>query len=119
MEGDLGRYVLPSLLTLLIAGSVVIVLTSGGGDDEGSPSAAPATTPAPTSGARAGTRTARATRRARATTGSRGRSVTVRPGDTPTSIARDAGITVERLLELNPGVSPAALRPGQTLKIEP
>jgi LysM repeat protein len=43
---------------------------------------------------------------------------TVKPGDTPSSIAEEAGIPLERLLELNPDIDPQALSPGQKLKLE-
>ena len=95
---DPQRYVLPGLLVLLVLGVAVIVATNGAGDEPARSQEAPAQT-APARGA---------TQR---------RVVRVRPGQTPTSIARDAGITVDRLLELNPSVDPATLRPGQRLKI--
>ena len=98
---DLQRYVLPGLLALLILGVGVIVATNGRGGEPARSQQAPAQS-APT-GARTGGR----------------RFVRVRRGQTPTSIARNAGITVDRLLELNPNVDPATLRPGQTLKIRP
>ncbi len=42
---------------------------------------------------------------------------TVKPGDTPSSIAEEAGIPLERLLELNPDIDPQALSPGQRLRL--
>lgn len=40
---------------------------------------------------------------------------TVSPGDTLYSIAEAVGTTVERLLELNPGIDPMNLRVGQNI----
>ena len=98
---DPQRYVLPGLLALLILGVGVIVATNG----RGSKPARSQQAPAQSAPARSGTAARRFVR--------------VRRGQTPTSIAQDAGITVDRLLELNPNVDPATLRPGQTLKIRP
>lgn len=44
---------------------------------------------------------------------------TVKAGDTPSSIAEDAGIPLDKLLELNPDIDPQALSPGQKLKLGP
>ena len=41
----------------------------------------------------------------------------VRAGDTLESIASQSGTTVERLLELNPGIDPVALRIGQRIRV--
>jgi LysM repeat protein len=45
------------------------------------------------------------------------RHAKVHHGDTPSSIARRAHLTVPELLKLNPKVDPRLLRPGQRLKI--
>lgn len=41
----------------------------------------------------------------------------VQSGDTLESIAAKSGTTVERLLELNPGIDPVALRIGQRIRV--
>ena len=41
----------------------------------------------------------------------------VQRGDTLESIAAEQGTTVERLLELNPGIDPVALRIGQRIRV--
>ncbi|MBA2356963.1 MAG: LysM peptidoglycan-binding domain-containing protein [Actinobacteria bacterium] len=46
----------------------------------------------------------------------RRRFVRIRHGDTLGAIARRSGTTVERLLVLNPGVTPTTLRIGQRLR---
>lgn len=129
MQGvDLQRYVLPSLLTLLVLGAFILVVTNGSGDGPTGAVAppAPVTTSSPattttkddkTTGTDDVT-TATTTTSDEATTTS-GRSYEVKPGDTPESIAREAQISTQRLLELNPDAQPSSLRPGQTLKLEP
>lgn len=42
---------------------------------------------------------------------------TVKNGDTLTSIARETGVPVQEIIELNPEVDPQILRSGQTLKL--
>jgi LysM repeat protein len=42
----------------------------------------------------------------------------VRSGDTLASIAERFGTTVDRLMELNPGIDPQALRVGQPIRID-
>jgi LysM repeat protein len=43
----------------------------------------------------------------------------VRPGDTLESIAARFQIDVDELLELNPGIDPLALNPGQRIRVRP
>jgi LysM repeat protein len=103
-EVDLERLVLPALLALLVLGAFLIVVTNGGGEQTTNPRlevpksspARPSQSPTP-----------------------KHRFVKVQPGDTPASIARAAGISPDRLLELNPSVDPSSLRPGATLKLAP
>jgi LysM repeat protein len=100
---DPERLILPALLTLLVLGTFIIVVTNGGGDVP-----APVTEPAPKSVSQRTTAKAAPER-----------LVKVRAGDTATSIAQEAGISLERLRELNPSADPDALQPGQTLKLAP
>lgn len=105
-EVDLERLVLPALLALLVLGSFLIVVTSGGGEQSATPRlVVPKSSPA------------RPSQRVSATP--KHRFVKVQPGDTPASIAQAAGISPDRLLELNPSVDPSSLRPGATLKLAP
>jgi hypothetical protein len=97
-EMPYARYVLPALLVLLAFGSFLVIVTSGGDRApvrplEERPRSAPG------GGARKRT------------------SVTVRSGDTASRIAERAGLTVDRLKALNPGISLEALRPGQRLRL--
>ena len=121
-EIDVGHYVLPALLTLLILGTFFIFVTSGGSDDELVDR--PARSATPTSTSTSATAAKRSNPSNPSTTtpkpaapASSGRFTKVRPGDTPTSIADRSGISTERLLELNPSIDPGALKPGQTLKL--
>jgi LysM repeat protein len=95
------RWTLPALLLTLVVGGAIIVAVSG--RDSG-PKQAVKGSSAPDA--------TKPTRRQRAA-----RRVTVHGGDTATSIAQHAKLTLLELLELNPNVDPRALRPGQKLKI--
>lgn len=106
-ELDLERLVLPALLALLIVGAFIVLATSGGGEEPlvPAPPAAAVTATAPTN-----------TAPAPASTPS-GRFAKVQAGDTASSIAAAAQISVGRLRELNPSIDLDNLRPGQTLKL--
>jgi hypothetical protein len=106
-EVDLERLVLPALLALLLLGAFVIVATSGGGN--------PATPVTPLPAQSAPARPAQD----RQSPTPQHRFVKVQEGDTPASIAAAAGITTDRLIELNPSMDPSSLHPGQTLKLAP
>ena len=43
----------------------------------------------------------------------------VREGDTLESIAARCGVDVDQIIELNPGIDPLALSPGQRVRIRP
>lgn len=91
------------------AATVLIVLVQSGlsaGESESSP-----TTTAPVT-------TQTATETGRTTTGSqRRRFYRVRVGDTLESIAARFDTTVADLLDLNPGIDPLALSPGQRVRV--
>jgi LysM repeat protein len=76
------------------------------------PSTRPATTPTVATTAR---ETGTATTETTAAT--EGQFYRVQAGDTLESIASQSGTTVERLLELNPGIDPVALRIGQRIRV--
>jgi hypothetical protein len=50
--------------------------------------------------------------------GARASGYSVRSGDTLGTIAERFGTTVDRLVVLNPGIDPRALRVGQSLRVE-
>ena len=93
------RYVFPALLAVLFFGTLFVFVTNGSGD-KASPASGGASVTAPTTSA-----------------GPARRMVTVKSGDNPTSIAERAGITLDRLYELNPRLDPGSLRPGQKLRL--
>jgi len=45
------------------------------------------------------------------------RRYTVKPGDTPSSIAEETGVALEDILRLNPDLDPQTLSPGQRIKL--
>jgi LysM repeat protein len=51
------------------------------------------------------------------TKSTRAAAYSVRSGDTLASIAEKFGTSVDRLLELNPGIDPTALRVGQSVRV--
>jgi LysM repeat protein len=117
-EIDPQRYVLPALLAVLFLGAFLILVTSGGSDEPAGAVDRPArssTTPKQ----KKSTATPAVNRTASPTPNAGKRFVKVQAGDTPTSIAAAAGISADRLLELNPSVEPDSLKPGQTLKLAP
>ncbi len=106
-----ARLLAPAALVATFLALFILIGSGGGGDDEtpvdsgGSQPAA--TTPASKSSKSSSSKKTSSSKR-----------YTVKPGDTPSSIAEEAGIPLERLLELNPDIDPQALSPGQKLKIE-
>jgi LysM repeat protein len=89
------------------------VIGSGGGGDEETPVDSGGSPPAattPSSNSKSSSSKKPST--------SSSKRYTVKPGDTPSSIAEEAGMPLERLLELNPDIDPQALSPGQKLKLE-
>lgn len=50
--------------------------------------------------------------------GARASAYSVRSGDTLSVIAERFGTTVDRLMELNPGIDPQALRVGQSIRVD-
>lgn len=117
-EIDPQRYVLPALLAVLFLGAFLILVTSGG-EDEPAGAVQPSARSTSTSTPKQGSGTPVTNRTESPTPNAGKRFVKVKTGDTPTSIAQAAGITTERLLEINPSVDPGSLKPGQTLKLAP
>jgi hypothetical protein len=99
-HNDHEHYVLPALLALLLFGVLIIVVTSGGGNSAPRPSSGSSRNQPPG-----------------ASGDKNSRAVAVRDADTATSIATHAGMSVDRLLELNPSLDPRTLRPGQKLTL--
>jgi LysM repeat protein len=97
-------------LALVVAAVALFAVVTSGGGDSGSSSAE---TPSATA-----TATATATKAKKSATPEKAaRTYTVKPGDTPSSIAAAAGVDVDDLLAENPEASPSALTVGQKLKL--
>jgi LysM repeat protein len=88
---------------LVAAFFVVVVVISTSLSDDG-----------PTTG---GGRTDTEQTTTRTPTGDVPATYTVQNGDTLTSIARETGVSVVRILDLNPGIDPQILISGQKLKL--
>jgi len=101
-------------LALVIAALAIIVVASSslGGDDGGRASSQP--TPQ-TSSRKSPEEAQTATQEARSK--ARPATYTVQVGDTPGAIADDVGLTLDRLLELNPELDANALVAGQKIKL--
>jgi LysM repeat protein len=100
------RYGLPAGFLLLA--TVAILLARQPLHDEGASPALRSSSPAP----------ARVTPRRQQAPSRRAPGYSVRSGDTLATIAGRFGTTVDRLLALNPGIDPRALRVGQTVRVE-
>ena len=97
------RYGFPVLALAAVTAIVLVTRPALHGGDAARPAATvPAVEEAPR---KARTRSARAT------------CYSVRSGDTLASIAEKFGTTVDRLMELNPGVDPTALRVGMPIRV--
>ncbi len=101
----LGRYLAP--LALLACAAAVLLTVRGTLQEE---TASTTTRPA----AEQGTREDRTTTTRRRT---ERRSYTVRQGDTLGQIAEETGVSVEQLQELNEGLDPQSLNPGDRLRL--
>jgi LysM repeat protein len=98
---------LAPLALVVSAVALFAVVTSGGGEGGSTSSPSPAATATATSSAKA--RKTPAKRRAK--------TYTVKPGDTPSSIAEALGVDLDALLEANPDADPSSLTVGQKLKL--
>jgi LysM repeat protein len=100
-------------LAFLLAATIGILLVRSAIRAEPEPQPRPATTAAGTT-TQASTTTAPPTEPT--TTEAPERFYVVQEGDTLATIAESEGTTVERLLELNPGIDPVALSIGQRIR---
>lgn len=101
-------HLLAPLALVAVSVALVLVLTSGGSDAGKTASPSTVGTRATTGAGKASAKSARRTGR---------RRYTVKPGDTPSGIAEKTGVSVEKLLQLNPKLDPQALSPGARLKL--
>jgi LysM repeat protein len=115
-----GRFLAPLALLAALAAVALVVNSATGGEDEGGSGSSGSTTAtseqrtttATSGGSSAGTRTTTT-----APSTAPGTTYTVKSGDTLGSIAETAGVPIETLQELNPGVDPQSLSVGQRLRL--
>ena len=98
------RYGFPVVVLALVTAIVLVGRPALHGADSARP--APAKSVIETTPATPRTKSARVT------------AYSVRSGDTLAGIADRFGTTVDRLMELNPGIEPQALRVGQPIRID-
>lgn len=98
------RYGFPVVVLALVSVLVLVARPALHGEES--------VQPAPASTAIETTETTRETKSARVA------AYSVRSGDTLAEIADRFGTTVDRLMELNPGLDPQALRVGQPIRID-
>ena len=104
-----ARYLAPlAIVAFLIALAAVV---SSAGEEEGGASRAGNATAKPASSREEASERSRPRRR------STRRTYTVRPGDTPSTIAERTGVPLEQLEALNPDIDPQQLSPGQRLRL--
>lgn len=102
-----ARYAAP--IAFLAAVTIAVLLIHSALHRGGDHAAPPATTTTQTSTTR--------THRKKHVRHGHAETYTVQSGDTFESIAQKSGTTVARLEQLNPGVDPASLQVGQTIRV--
>ena len=105
-----ARYLAPLAIVAFVFALSIVISTSGDEAPSVSNGADAAATPESSSTRRG---TERSTNRRR--TGRK--TYTVRPGDTPSTIAERTGVALEDLEALNPDIDPQQLAPGQRLRL--
>ncbi len=98
-----ARFLAPLALVAFVV-ALAMVITSGDGNQGGEEPAGEARP--------AATATAKADEPAR-----RRRVYVVKPGDTPSGIAEETGVSLEQLEEANPDLDPQLLAPGQRIRL--
>jgi LysM repeat protein len=102
-----ARFLAPlALVAFGIALFMVVTSSSTEPDTRDSPNRATETRPAGTPNGEESGRQRKGPRR-----------YTVKPGDTPSSIAEETGVPLEDILRLNPDLDPQTLSPGQRIKL--
>ena len=110
-----ARFAAPT--AFLVAVMIAVLLVRSGLNRDESEATPLVTRTAQTTTAR--TTTAQTTTRAQTTTAREEEQFyTIESGDTLGEIAAEFDTTVDALLELNPGVDPAALTPGQRIRVK-
>jgi LysM repeat protein len=102
-----ARFLAPLALLAVIGALYLIVKPQSSGD---SGSATPTTTVQPAK--------KQSAKKSAAKKHKTPKTYTVQSGDTPSGIAEQAGISLAKLLALNPSLDPQALAPGEKLKLK-
>jgi LysM repeat protein len=111
---DLPRFLAPAAFLAVV--TIAALLIRAGLHHAGSSTTTASTA---TQTVRTQTTTQRTTTRATTgTTASAGSTYTIQSGDTYAAIAARVGTSVQQLEQLNPGVSPNALRVGQQIRVK-
>jgi LysM repeat protein len=110
-SGLAARFLAPVVFLAAVTIAVLIVRSGLSGDDAVAP-------PGTALETRATTTTPPRTTTRRTTPPQARRSYAIEAGDTLETIAAQFDTTVERLLTLNPGLDPVALRIGQRIRVE-
>ena len=113
-SGRAARFLAPIVFLAAVTIAVLLVRSGLSGDDAVTPRGTALETRATTTSPRT---TATTTTR-RTTPPQARRSYSIEAGDTLETIAAQFDTTVERLLTLNPGLDPVALRIGQRIRVE-
>lgn len=106
-----ARFLAPLALAAFVVALFMVVSSSTDPDgDEGEPNQATESRPAssPEDGGDGEEEAERPRQR---------RRYTIRPGDTPSSIAEETGVPLEDILRLNPELDPQALTPGTRIRL--
>ena len=100
-----ARFLAPLALVAFLVALLMVLSSGGGGDSTGDEQ--PATNASP-----AATATPEKERQKR-----KRRVYVVKPGDTPSGIAEETGVSLEELEKANPDLDPQLLAPGQRIRI--
>lgn len=103
-----ARFLAPLALVAFCIALFMVVNSSSTDTETEAPNRATESQPA-------GTANGRENEKARERKGPR--RYTVKPGDTPSSIAEKTGVPLEDILRLNPDLDPQTLSPGQRIKL--
>jgi LysM repeat protein len=96
----------------LVAAAIALFAVVSSGSDTSDRSDAPDATSTPATPSKQ-----KAKAKATPTAETSGRTYTVKPGDSPYSIAQETGVDMDELLAANPDADASALRVGQKLKL--
>jgi len=100
-----ARFLAPLALVGFVVALLVVINNAGVGDDGGGAGSQPASTATATPTAKKGKQ-----RKPR-------RTYTVKPGDTPSSIAEKTNVPLSQIQELNPDLDDQTLSVGQKIKL--